>query len=182
MMEGDRVRIRKLERTDLPQLHRWMNDEALMAWARFMPDHMVSLTALEKEYEKELAGEEAHRTTYIIEEKASGRPIGWCVQRTWDAKHVNVDLGIAFGEKEYWGKGFGTEALGLLLTLTFDHQGWHRAELWTLAENERAIRLAEKFGFRREGYEREAAYFGGTYHDVISMGLLKAEWEARRAR
>lgn len=180
MLEGDRVRLRKLETSDLAHLHRWMNDQDVMAWARFMPDHMTSLSALEKEYEKELAGEDEHRTTLIIEDKELGKPVGWCTARSWERKHVNADLGVAFGEKDHWSKGYGTETMRLLLTLLFDHQGYHRLELWTLAENERAIRLASKMGFRKEGLEREAIYFDRAYHDVVSMGLLKAEWDAKQ--
>ena len=182
MIEGERVLLRKLERSDLPVLHRWLNDEGLMAWARFSPDHMMSLAAVEKEYEKELAGEERERTTFSIEDIASGKPLGWCVVRTWDRKHVNADLGIALGEKELWGKGYGTEAMHLLLTIVFDHQGWHRAELWTLAANERAIRSFEKCGFRKEGTAKEAAYYGGSYHDLVVMALLRSEWAARTDR
>jgi diamine N-acetyltransferase len=181
MIEGERVRLRKVEKTDLPLLHKWLNDTDVMAWARFSPDHMVSLSALEKDFEKELAGEDAERTHFFIEERSSGKPIGWCVMRTWDRKHVSANVGIGLGEKEYWSKGFGTEAVRLLLAIVFDHQGWHRADLWTLAENERAIRSAQKAGFRKEGLEREGAYHSGAYHDVVQMGQLKSEWDARKA-
>jgi RimJ/RimL family protein N-acetyltransferase len=181
MIEGDRVRLRTIERGDLQTLHGWLNDEPLMTWARFSPDHMVSVSALEKEYERELAGEEHERTTYVIEERASGKAIGWCVMRTWDRKHVNTNVGVGLGEKEFWGKGYGTEAMNLLLTIAFDHQRWHRAELWTLAENERAVRSFEKCGFRTEGREREAAYYNGAYHDILLMAQLKSEWDARKA-
>ncbi len=181
MIEGQRVRLRKIERADLPVLHRWLNDAEVMMWARFTPDHMTSLTALEKEFEKEFAGEERERTTFVIDERTSGKPIGWCVMRTWDRKHVNTNVGIGLGEKEYWSKGYGTEAIRLLLTIVFDHQGWHRAELWTLADNARAIRSFEKCGFREEGRERESAYHSGKYHDIVLMALLKSEWDAREA-
>lgn len=182
MLEGDHVRLRKMEKPDLATLHRWMNDREVMAWARFSPDHMVSLAALEKEFEKELAGEERDRLTFIIEDRASGRPIGWCTERTWDRKHVSANVGIGLGEKEMWGRGFGTEAVGLLLEIVFDQQGWHRAELYTLAENERAIRSAQKNGFRRCGLERESTYYEGAFHDVVMMEQLKSEWDARRGK
>lgn len=182
MLEGEHVRLRRMEKPDLPTLHRWMNDRDVMAWARFSPDHMVSLAALEKEFEKELAGEDRDRITFMIEERASGRPIGWCTERTWDRKHVSANVGIGLGEKELWGRGYGSEAVGLLLEIVFDQQGWHRAELYTLAENERAIRSAEKNGFRRCGLERESTYYEGAFHDVVEMEQLKSEWEARRAK
>jgi diamine N-acetyltransferase len=182
MIEGERVRLRKIERADLPTLHRWMNDRDVMAWARFSPDHMVSLAALEKEYEKELAGEEHERFTLFIEERATGKSIGWTTVRTWDRKHVNANVGIGLGEKEYWGQGLGTEAVTLLLEVVFDQQGWHRAELYTLADNERAIRSAEKCGFRRCAMEQESAYYDGSYHNVVEMEQLKSEWDARRRK
>ncbi len=180
MIEGEQVRLRTLEKTDLPLLHTWMNDREVMAWARFSPDHMVSLTALEKEYEKELTGEDRERMTFVIEERESGRPIGWCTVRTWDRKHVNANVGIGLGEKELWGHGYGTEAVVLLLGMVFDQQGWHRAELYTLATNERAIRSAEKAGFRRCSLQREATFYDGAYHDVVEMEQLKSEWDARK--
>ncbi len=180
MIEGEHVRLRRLERTDLPLMHKWLNDADVMAWARFQPDHMVSQSALEKNFEKELNGEDTEQTHFVIEERSTGKPIGWCVMRTWDEKHVNTNLGIGLGEKEAWNRGFGTEAVRLLLTIAFDHRRWHRAELWTLAENGRAIRAAEKAGFRREGLEKEGAYHSGAYHDVVLMAQLKSEWDARK--
>ena len=180
MIEGEHVRLRKLERTDLPTLHRWMNDREVMAWARFSPDHMVSLAALEKEYEKELAGEDHERATFFVEDRETGKAIGWTTVRTWDRKHVNANLGIGLGEKEFWGRGYGTEAVSLLLGIVFDQQGWHRAELYTLVENERAIRSAEKCGFRRCGLEHESTFYDGSHHDVVEMELLRSEWDARK--
>ncbi len=180
MIEGEHVRLRKLERSDLPLLHRWLNDADLMSWARFSPDHMTSLDAVEKEYERELTGEERDRTTFVIEERATGKPIGWTVVRTWDRKHVNANVGIGLGEKDTWGRGYGTEAMRLLLQVVFDQWGWHRAELWTLAENERAVRSFEKCGFRKEGLMKESAYYHGAYHDILHMGQLKSEWDARK--
>jgi len=100
--------------------------------------------------------------------------------RTWERKHITADLGIML-EKEYRGKGYGTESMRLLLTIVFDHQGFHRAELVTAAENERAIRSFEKCGFRRAGIAREGAYASGRYHDGVFMDLLKSEWDARKA-
>jgi RimJ/RimL family protein N-acetyltransferase len=183
-MEGEHVRLRRIERSDLPAIHRWMNDADVMAWTRFSADHMISAGQLEKEFEKDLAGDDQESVRYLIEERASGAsgtPIGWCRIGTWDKKHVTANVGIALGEKNLWGKGYGTEAMRLLLSIVFDYQGWHRADLWTLAENERAIKSFEKVGFRLEGRERESAFYGGRYHDVVLMGLLKPEWDARKA-
>ena len=121
------------------------------------------------------------RLTFLIEEKSSGRPIGWCTTRTWARKHVSANLGIGLGEKELWDQGYGSEAVNLLIGIVFDHQGWHGAELYTLTENERAIRSAEKPGFRRVGLEREATYYDGAHHDVTQRDQLRSESDARKS-
>ncbi len=64
--------------------------------------------------------------------------------------------------------------------MVFDQQGWHRAELYTLEENERAIRSAEKCGLRRCGLEHESTFYDGGYHNVVEMELLRSEWDARK--
>jgi len=181
VMEGEHVRLRRIERADIATVHKWMNDSEVMAWARFSADHMISAAQLERDLEKDLAGEDTESVRYMVEDRATGAPIGWCTIRTWDRKHVSANVGIALGEKAYWGKGYGTEAMRLLLTIVFDYQGWHRADLWTLAENDRAIKSFEKAGFRLEGRERESTYYEGRYHDVVLMAQLKSEWDARKA-
>lgn len=181
VIEGERVRLRRIERADLVTLHRWMNDSEVVSWARFSADHMISQAQLERDLEKDFAGDDTEHLRYIVEERASGSAIGWCTIRTWDRKHVSANVGIALGDKALWGKGYGTEAMRLLLTIVFDFQGWHRAELWTLAENERAIKSFEKCGFRIEGREHESTYYEGAYHDVVLMAVLKSEWDAGKA-
>ena len=74
------------------------------------------------------------------------------------------------------GKGFGTEAITLLLSHAFGEIGLHRIGIRVLAYNKRAIRAYEKCGFTVEGRERETAYVNGSWHDDIMMGLLDREF------
>jgi RimJ/RimL family protein N-acetyltransferase len=74
------------------------------------------------------------------------------------------------------GKGFGTEAIVLLLRHAFADMGLHRIGIRVLAYNKRAIRAYEKCGFVVEGRERETAYVNGGWHDDIMMGLLDREF------
>ncbi|TWB15841.1 RimJ/RimL family protein N-acetyltransferase [Rhizobium sp. ERR 1071] len=78
------------------------------------------------------------------------------------------------------GKGFGTEAITLLLDHAFGEMRLHRIGIRVLAYNERAIRAYEKCGFIVEGRERETAYVNGRWHDDIMMGLLDREFSAPR--
>lgn len=78
----------------------------------------------------------------------------------------------------YWmgaahaGKGFMSEAVGLLAGHAFREFGLHRLEAACLPENDRSIRLLEKVGFTREGYARAYVAIDGRWRDHILWGLL----------
>jgi len=186
MIRGKKVRLRAFEKEDYEFMHRIQNDEEVMSWARFRPDHMVSLEALQKEYDAELKGENALRRTFVVVDSKSGRAAGWCSLRWWRPFATTVDFGIAL-DREFRGKGLGTEVLELLTALAFEQYNMHKVELFTRADNKAMVRAAEKNGFRVEGRSRESMYFNGGYWDGVGMGILREEFEHsksgdRRAR
>ncbi|ANN16714.1 GNAT family N-acetyltransferase [Amycolatopsis orientalis] len=80
---------------------------------------------------------------------------------------------IALTGPDVFGKGYGTEATKLLLDFAFDVVGLHRVSLEVFEHNPRARRVYEKCGFVREGLQREALWWDGEWHDVITMAILK---------
>ena len=82
------------------------------------------------------------------------------------------------GNKTYWGKGYGTDALVTFLRFLFAQWNFHRISLDTWDENIRAIKAYQKVGFKLEGRQREARFVLGNYHDAILMGLLREEFFA----
>ncbi len=182
MLSGKKVALRALEREDLKVLHKWQNDEEIMRLARSFPDHVISMEALGVEFEKELKGEDTGRRAYIIEEKSSGKPVGWATIRVhkWTGRMTGADVGLALGEKQAWNKGYGTETTRLLLEEAFQQLNLHRAEWWTFAENTASLKLATKMGFREEGRLREVVFFDNKFHDMVVMAMLKNEYEPGR--
>lgn len=87
-------------------------------------------------------------------------------------------MGIQIGERDYWGKGYGTDALRVLLCFGFGELNLQRVSLSFLEGNDRAQRSYEKCGFRYEGRERQAWAYDGRRWDEIYMGLLREEWQA----
>jgi RimJ/RimL family protein N-acetyltransferase len=79
-----------------------------------------------------------------------------------------------------WGEGLGTEAVSLLLDQAFGVMGLRRIEADTDPENESAMRLLERLGFRREGYLPQRWFVGGRWHDTVLFGLLKPDWRHDR--
>jgi RimJ/RimL family protein N-acetyltransferase len=85
-------------------------------------------------------------------------------------------LGLSIPDPEERGKGFGRDALALILRYGFDELGLHRIWLDTVGYNQRAIHMYERAGFREEGRLREHLYRDGRRFDVVLMGLLREEF------
>lgn len=88
-----------------------------------------------------------------------------------------LNLGIGDGSDRR--RGYGSDALNLLLRLAFDELNLHRLSVWPSADNFPFIRMVEKAGFEEEARRREASFHGGSYWDVLSMGLLRKKWEEK---
>lgn len=92
----------------------------------------------------------------------------------WPGRDAFVGLGI--GESEYWGKGYGTDVMNVLLRFAFDEINLHRVTLTVFEYNPRAIRSYEKAGFSHEGRLRKILNKEGKRWDVLLMGILREEW------
>lgn len=88
------------------------------------------------------------------------------------------ELGIGIADPAQWGKGYGHDAMRLLLRTAFSELNLHRVGLGVFAYNERAIALYERMGFVLEGIERERIHRDGSRHDLRFYGLLRNEWES----
>jgi RimJ/RimL family protein N-acetyltransferase len=102
--------------------------------------------------------------------------IGSCQLHSIHAVHRSAELQMRIGSARHRGRGYGSEALGLLLAFAFRDLNLHRVYLHTFATNEVAIRVYEKAGFTTEGTLRDGAYIDGRYVDVLVMSLLAGEF------
>jgi RimJ/RimL family protein N-acetyltransferase len=107
-----------------------------------------------------------------IRQLTSGRLIGSCQLLSLDRTQRKAELQIRIGDEQARGRGYGTQAVELLVRFGFVDLNLHRIALHVFADNEAAIRTYEKAGFQREGLLRGAAYVDGRYLDVVVMGIL----------
>ncbi|HEX6816838.1 MAG TPA: GNAT family protein [Ktedonobacterales bacterium] len=176
MLRGEKVILRPIEREDLKRLHELERnvDLALLAGSEW---HPVPLAAWEKDFDKHLEDED--KSEFVIE--ADGKVIGDIGLHRWKNRRAGTaSLGIAISDPEYLGKGYGRDAISLLLDWSFRIQNYRRIELETLATNERAVRSYRACGFVEEGRKRLCEYVNGEYVDVLVMGILRSEWEAKQ--
>jgi RimJ/RimL family protein N-acetyltransferase len=93
----------------------------------------------------------------------------------WQARHCSFFIGI--GDPEVRGRGYGPDAVRVLLKYAFLEMNLNRVGLEVLNYNEQAIRAYKKVGFRHEGILRAYAFRDGVYYDMHIMGILRSEWE-----
>jgi RimJ/RimL family protein N-acetyltransferase len=91
--------------------------------------------------------------------------------------HQTASMGIAIGDPAYWGKGYGTDALQLILGYAFRELNLYRVGSTTISYNARSIKAHEKVGFRREGAQRSFIQREGQRFDLIHFGILRPEWQ-----
>lgn len=116
---------------------------------------------------------------FEIRTLADDRSIGFLAIFGIQPHHGDSFMAIGLGEKDYWGKGYGTEAMDLLLGYAFNELGLHRVSLFVFAYNARGIRSYEKNGYRHEGTIRQAQRRDGKSWDIHMMGVLRSEWEEK---
>jgi RimJ/RimL family protein N-acetyltransferase len=97
-----------------------------------------------------------------------------------DQKNRSAEIGIVIGEKEYWSRGYGREALGMLQEIAFEGLNLHRVYLRHVDFNERGHRAYLAAGFQVEGRLRQANFLQGRYCDDLIMSVLAEEYTHRK--
>jgi len=180
MISGKKTRLRALEKSDLPKVWEWLNDEEVM-WFWGEPFNTQSLAELEQWFARlqEPAGSSSKQ--FIIENE-EGTPIGRTFYENLDTKHRKTEVGIQLGEKEYWGKGYGTDAMITFLDYLFNELRLHRVYLRVQSYNTRALKSYEKCGFVQEGTLRDNTFTQGKYYDDLAMSILRDEFNQRHRK
>jgi len=169
-LEGKLVRLRAREPEDEPYYHRWINDPEV---SRYLAARYPFSHAQEREFIATPPGY-SHFVAAVVT-LAEGRLIGDVELRHVQPENRSAELGIMIGEREYRGRGYGTDTMRTLCRFAFEQMNLHRIELFVFADHQQAISVYERVGFRVEGRRRDAIYKHGRYHDMLVMGLLEGE-------
>src|SRR5438105_4268617 len=171
---GEKVLLGPHRRENLSLYIRWVNDfEVLRTLA--VPLGPMSAEAEEQWYQRTVIdSSDVHFTIY---ERSTTRPIGSTALHHVDFRHRTAEFGILIGEKDCWGKGYGTETTVLMLDYGFIGLGLHNILLEVYSFNERAFRAYLRAGFKEIGRRREALRRGKTAFDLIMMDCLSTEFE-----
>ncbi|MGA3058414.1 MAG: GNAT family protein [Candidatus Limnocylindrales bacterium] len=178
-IQGRLVVLRRHRPENLRAFLRWYSDPEVARLTRYQ---QVALSADEVQrffYSRVMGTDFLAMAIHLRE---SDRLVGTCAFSQLDGDSGSTLFHITIGERDAWGKGFGTEATELMLAHAFTRLALHRVALTVFEFNTRAIRAYEKCGFVVEGRAREAILRDGRYWDEIHMSVLAEEWEARQRR
>lgn len=176
MPEGKRVRLRALTPADVPRWASWFNDAAVTA---AMNKGAFPVTEAQQ---TEFLGRISASPTdiqFAVVSKDDDTLVGTIGIHKIDWIHRHASISVVIGERQYWGRGLGTEAVGLVVRHAFTKLNLHRLTAGMWAPNEGSRHCFEQNGFRREGTLRESFSYEGRYVDEYVYGLLQQEWEAR---
>lgn len=172
MLIGKLTNLRAVESTDYELLWKWANTpEVMQYWGRSGNTESLAQVA-----EREKAEASRGNSAKFIVETKDQRAIGQIdyYDLNWQSRSAWVSILIA--EKEYWGGGYGTDAMHVLLRFLFRELGLHRVALNVHETNVRAQRSYEKNGFVREGVMRDWTFFDGAWRDAILMSVLTEDF------
>lgn len=169
MIIGDHIILRHLKEDDRSSYHKWINNRDLV---HLNSTYRPISEANHNDWFNNISKEQAVAIFSIVEKDADSL-IGSCSLRNINHLHKNCELQIRIGDSKKRGKGFGSEAIGLLLLHAFEDLNMERVYLHVFSENERAIKAYSKNGFVKEGVLRKAAYINGAYVDVKVMSVLR---------
>ncbi|MFZ5816807.1 MAG: GNAT family N-acetyltransferase [Bacillota bacterium] len=181
-LQGSRICIRDWREDDLPLYERW--NRPGHRWQETDGPYFPSFTEEEirtrvgRLQERIRSGEWSHpRVSGVISLSADAPMVG-IVNRYWENEPCNsAYMGVAIYDERLWGKGIGSEALGLWTDYLFRVMAVHRLGLATWSGNVGMVRAALKLGFVEEARLRRARIVRGELYDGLAYGVLWEEWE-----
>lgn len=175
LFEGEKVRLRSLELTDL--------DAMMEHWNDFNIRHNIESAIPDSRQDREdfiknswKLRSEGKAYIFTIERKDTNEFLGHASIYIQRNRARSADLGIMIYSKENWDKGYGTDAMNVILDFGFNYQNLHRIELSVYPNNKRAIYMYKKLGFKEVGRRRESRFMDGKYQDEIIMDIIQREW------
>lgn len=177
-LNGKKVFLRAVRKKDARRIFELVNDPDI---TRFLATiEAPVLLKQEKNYvlRSEQGWKKGKSFNFAICEKKSGVLAGVCGFHDYNSMHHRAEAGL-WVAKEHWKKGFGSEAISLLVDFGFRTLKLHRVRYEHIVQNKGSKGIAEKVGFKKEGLVRDFLFKRGEYWNVFTYGLLESEWKKK---
>jgi RimJ/RimL family protein N-acetyltransferase len=182
LFQGKLVRFAAPQRSEIDKIVAWWGDSEYLG--NLMIGMIMPQTVEEAQrwFDQRVNAEhnwfQPPNPNWQIRTLANDNLIGFFALNEVDWKNMSCWVAIGIGDRAYWSRGYGTDAMRIGLRYAFLEMGLNRVQLMVFAFNERAIGSYKKVGFQIEGIRRQAIYRDGKFNDVVHMSMLRPEWEA----
>ncbi|WP_391115855.1 GNAT family N-acetyltransferase [Psychrobacillus sp. L3] len=173
--ELPKVQLRELSLDDAEERYKWCLDKEVTKHLN-MPQKYPPFSRVETRNWIKICIDK----TNGYEQKAilteQGKHIGWIDLKNIDKLNKHAELGIAIGDKNYWGKGYGLSAMSEMLMWEFNELELNKIWLRVEVDNKKAIKSYKRMGYMEEGILRQDRYRNGEFVNRLRMSILKTEF------
>ena len=176
-LKGKQVSLVPVNMEHLDLYIKWMNNPDVRKYAR----NVLPITIEEmKKYFKAMEQGIKTEIHFEIVHNENHKPVGDCSFFRINWVDGVAHIGLSIGEKEYWGQGNATEAIGLMINYGFAELNLHKIYAFIFAPNKASYRTVEKNGFTREAILKKDIHIDGVYEDTYYYSILKEDWLKQR--
>lgn len=169
------IYLREICFNDLNSINKWRNNAELIASLE-SPFRYINFETDKNWFENYMHNRTNNVRCVFHSDESPDDIIGSIGLLNIDPINRKADFYLMIGDKKYQGKGFGSQATVQILQHAFLNLNLNRVQLTVLENNEHAIKLYVKVGFKTEGIQRQSVYKNGNYIDMILMSILKDEF------
>lgn len=173
MLQGEKVQLRRLEPTDIDFIMQWVNDPEVTKWLSFV--WPVSRKSEEEWLDRASKADDPSDQILAVETK-DGTYIGQVGLHKIDYVSGIGELGIVIGRKDYWGQGYGSDALRTLIRFAFSQLRLRKLLLTYYGDNKRAEKCYLRLGFKEVGRLRDHMLRDGEFQDMVYMELFAEDF------
>jgi len=172
---GDKVYLSPMNSEDYLKYVEWLNNYEIAKGVNQIIN-MVSIESEKAWLEKAMS----EKYCFAIINKDNDTLLGNISLMKIHEVNRTAELGIFIGDENYLSRGYGSEAIMLLLDYAFRYLNLNNIMLRVFSYNKRAIKAYEKCGFKTFGVWKECHYFDGEYSDEIYMNVLKRDFYSKK--
>ena len=171
-IRGERIILREQREEDVPFYTYWFNQPQVMFQCGF------EKPTTEEEMKTCInVNHKSKDSVWFTITNLDGNIIGETgLLRMFPAWH-QTDLTIIIPDPKMQHKGYGTEAIRIMLDMAFHEYEMHRVSIGVVGLNTDALEFYKKIGFKQEGILEEAYYYNNEYSDFVMMRILSHEWK-----
>ena len=175
---GEKVILGPIMKQNLETYVKWINDIEVSKYLNILHT-VMTIEGEENWYEKKIVDDSS--AIFSIYDKKTGKLIGNTSLENINKFDRTATFGIIIGEKDYWGKGYGTEATRLIIDFGFNVLNLNNIRLEVFSYNKRGIKAYEKVGFKQVGWLRQARTLAGKKYDVLIMDIIPEDFEPQKS-